>query len=470
MPNTQKNKRTKTKKHIAREQREAKQTRLIIIGTIAIGVIILGLVIYGIVMQLIVRPSVTVAEVGDTSIKVRDFESRVKYTRFQMLNQAYQYYLYAQQFGEFGSSFLQTAQQLVSELSDPVALGQNVLDDMIDDIIIREEADARGITASEEEIDDAFEAAFGFFPDGTPTPTITATIQSTPTYSETQIALVTLTPTPTETGTPTETPEVSPTPSEENTEDEGESTEPTEEDREETSDNATETPEGTPTPELSPTITMTPTITPTPTQYTTEVFGENLEEFEDVYADYNFELDDLREIFEVQILRDKLVIEIASDLEPVEDEVWARHILVETEEEAQTILAELQDGGDFALLAAKHSTDESNKNSGGDLGWFDRETMVAEFSEVAFDLEVGEISDPVETTFGYHIIQVLGKRESQVPPTEFESMKQDAFQDWLTEQRNDRDDIVIYDEWEEYVPTKPEIPPELISAVYQTTQ
>jgi parvulin-like peptidyl-prolyl isomerase len=468
MPNTQKTK--KTKKHLAREQREAKQIRWLIIGTVIVGVVILGLVIYGSIMQFIVRPNITVAQVGETEIDVREFETRVKYTRVQMLNQAYQYFTYYQQFGQFGQSFLETAQQIVTEMMDPIALGRNVLDGMVDDIIIREEAAERDITASEEEIDEAIQAAFGFFPNGTPTPTTTATIQSTPTYSETMLSLVTLTSTPTETGTPTETPEVTPTPSEEVSEEVDEAQETSETQPEETGEAEVTQEAETPTPELSPTITLTPTITSTPTPYTTEVFGENLKDFEDVYNDYNFDLNDLRNIFEAQILREKLLEEITADLEPVEEEIWARHILVETEEEALEILNELEEGGDFALLAAKHSTDESNKDSGGDLGWFDRERMVEEFSDVAFDLEIGEISDPVQTQFGFHIIQVLGKRESQVLPSEFQADKQDAFEAWLTEQRNQREDVVIYDIWEEYVPTEPQVPQELLSALYQPQQ
>ena len=468
MPTTHKTK--KTKKHLAREQREAKQTRWLIIGTIIVGVVILGLVIYGSIRQFIVRPNITVAQVGETEINVREFETRVKYTRVQMLNQAYQYFTYYQQFGQFGQSFLETAQQIVTEMLDPTALGRDVLDGMVDNIIIREEAAARGITASDEEINEAIQAAFGFFPNGTPTPTTTATIQSTPTYSETMLSLVTLTSTPTETGTPTETPEVTPTPSEDKSGEDDEALEATDVVSEETGEPEAAQQESTPTPELSPTITLTPTITSTPTPYTTEVFGENLKDFEDVYGDYNFDLTDLRNIFEAQILREKLLELITEDLEPVKEEIWARHILVETEEEALDILNELEEGGDFALLAAKHSTDESNKDSGGDLGWFDRERMVQEFSDVAFDLEIGEISDPVETQFGYHIIQVLGKRESQVLPNEFQAEKQDAFDSWLTEQRNQRDDVVIYDIWEEYVPSDPQVPQELLSALYQPQQ
>ena len=182
---------------------------------------------------------------------------------------------------------------------------------------------------------------------------------------------------------------------------------------------------------------------------------------------YDFDIKNLRDIFEVELLKEKLIEVISVELEPVKDEVWARHILVETEEEALDVLSKLDDGGDFHELAAEYSTDESNREEGGNLGWFDKDTMVTEFSEVAFNLEEGEISDPVETTYGFHIIQVLGKRESQIPEAEFEGDKLDVFNTWLSMQRDARDDIVIHDEWEEYVPITPEIPQQFLAALYQ---
>lgn len=454
MATKKKSKKISTKKHIAREQREARQIRLIITITIVVGVIILGLVGYGVINHLVIRPRKAVARVGETTISVSDFESYVKYTRAQMLNQTYQYYTFYQQFGEFGQSFLQSAQSMAAQLAQPVALGRDVLDEMIDNQLIKAEADKRGITVSEEEIDQAIQAAFGFFPDGTPTPTVTATIQLTPTYSETQLALVTLTSTPTETPETTEAVETSPT-------------------AESESEDAEESPEAppieeTPTPELSPTITLTPTITTTPTPYTTEAFGENIQNFNLQYSQFNFDIKDLRELFKVQLLRDKLIAEILGDFTTTKDEVWARHILVETEEEALTVLSLLEEGEDFHELAVTYSIDESNRERGGDLSWFDRNTMVPEFTVVAFDLEVGEISDAVETAFGYHIIQVLGKRESQIPPNELANEKQNAFSEWLAEQRNlQSDQIVIYEGWESYVPTTPEIPQQLLMELFQ---
>lgn len=97
------------------------------------------------------------------------------------------------------------------------------------------------------------------------------------------------------------------------------------------------------------------------------------------------------------------------------EEVRARHILVGSREEAAALHEQLKNGADFAQLAAQHSTDRTSAN-GGDLGYFDREDMVPAFSEVAFALKPGEISEPVQTEFGWHIIKVEEKRQS-APPT-----------------------------------------------------
>ena len=114
-----------TKKHMARDQREAQQTRIILIITAIVGTLILGLVGYGIIDQVLIRPNKPVAQVGETTITVRDFESYVQYSRVQLLNQTFQYYTFYQQFGDFGGNFLQIAQSTASQLAQPVNLGRN---------------------------------------------------------------------------------------------------------------------------------------------------------------------------------------------------------------------------------------------------------------------------------------------------------------------------------------------------------
>ena len=103
-----------------------------------------------------------------------------------------------------------------------------------------------------------------------------------------------------------------------------------------------------------------------------------------------------------------------------EEEVHARHILVPTEDEAKAILAQLKGGADFATLAKEKSKDPGAAD-GGDLGYFTKEQMVPEFATVAFKLDKGQLSDPVKTQFGWHIIKVEDKRMKPTPT--FEQVK-----------------------------------------------
>ena len=103
-----------------------------------------------------------------------------------------------------------------------------------------------------------------------------------------------------------------------------------------------------------------------------------------------------------------------------EQEVHARHILVETEDEAKAVEDELKKGADFAELAKKKSKDPG-ASDGGDLGFFTKDQMVPEFSAVAFSLEPGKISDPVKSQFGWHVIKVEEKRNRKAP--DFDQVK-----------------------------------------------
>jgi foldase protein PrsA len=116
------------------------------------------------------------------------------------------------------------------------------------------------------------------------------------------------------------------------------------------------------------------------------------------------------------------------------EQVHARHILVETEEEGDVVLAKLEEGEDFVDLAAEYSTDTGSQDDGGDLGWFPRGVMIAEFEEVAFDLEIGEISELVKTEFGYHVIEVLEREVRELEPQLLQAFQQRAFDEWFAEQ------------------------------------
>lgn len=129
----------------------------------------------------------------------------------------------------------------------------------------------------------------------------------------------------------------------------------------------------------------------------------------------------LRDVYWTQLITSRISDEAAKEfydaqvgaVEP-QEEIKARHILVATEEEAQAVIDALDAGGDFEELAKEHSTGPSGAE-GGDLGYFTAGTMVAEFNDAAFALQAGEISVPVKTKFGWHVIKVEDRRVQEVP-------------------------------------------------------
>lgn len=175
-------------------------------------------------------------------------------------------------------------------------------------------------------------------------------------------------------------------------------------------------------------------------------------------AMYNITLDQVRDDVAVNVKLEKLLksrIEI-TDKEVqeyfkanqadffVEEQIKVSHILVETEAEAQEIKALLAEGQDFAKLAQERSTDTLTKNQGGDLGTASRGAMVAEFEQAAFALQPGQISDPVKSEYGYHIIKVDEKTEARQGTLEeskdeireilFQQKMESEYPAWLEEQ------------------------------------
>src|SRR5580658_4161689 len=112
----------------------------------------------------------------------------------------------------------------------------------------------------------------------------------------------------------------------------------------------------------------------------------------------------------------------AAKANPPVPEIHARHILLPTEDEAKAALARIKKGEDFAKVATELSKDPGSE--GGDLGWFTKDKMVPEFADAAFKMEPGQVSDPVKSQFGWHIIKVEEKRMKTFPP--FEQVKDQA--------------------------------------------
>lgn len=413
-----------TKKHLARQERERRQTRIILGIAIAGILIVVGLITYGYLKENVLQLNEPVAEVSGEKIRTGEWQERVKFQRVQMVNVYNQYAFYQQ---SFGFDYSQQMQQVASMMQSPETMGQQVLDQMTNEILIRQEAEKRGITVSDEEVEKSIQENFNFFPDGTPSPTITPTEFSYPTLTSQQLALYPSTATP----GPTSMPETTATPD----------------------DSASATPTAT---------TAAPTPSPVPQPPTATATAYTLEGFQTQYGDmlknfetYNISETTIREVYMAELLRKKLLEEIAKDTPRSEEQVWARHILVETEEEAQAVYQKLTTGKeDFAEVARTTSKDTGSGANGGDLGWFGKGAMVAEFEEAAFSQPIGEIGEPVKSEFGYHIIQVIARQELPLTDSQYQQKKETAFNDWLTTTR-EAADITTHEVWKQRVPTEP---------------
>ncbi len=422
-----------TRKHLARLERERRQSRLITYSALAIVVVVISMILYGILSQTVLQARQPVVKVGKDVVTTREFQMRVRLARQQNITQYIQYLQFAQMFGMDPASNPTISQYLIqiqNTLDNPAQLGSDVINQLVDELLIRQYASANGILVTADEIEKAIQSDFRFFTNGTPTPTITPTAILYSTLSPTQLALVTLTPTPspdpTSTPLPTATPDLSATPTQNPT---------------------------TPTPILEPSPTATP--------YTLEGYQQTLQsQIQQLNENIGLTEADYRHLFEVRLYRQKVLDTVTADTTHEEEQVWVRHILVADEATAQAVLNQLLNGADWQTLAAENSTDPGTKDSGGDLGWFGRGKMIAEFENAAFNLPIGNISQPVQSDFGWHIIQVLGHENRPLSDAEYQQLRDAKFQEWLAEARQ-ATTVKIYDYYLERVPADPKLEDEL---------
>lgn len=376
------------RKHLARAQREARVRVLVLIAAGATLLLLFGILGYGYYDINYLQPQQPVITVDGQVITVHEFQATAKLMMQDLQSKYNSYQQLAQIFGNDAQISAQVQQQLNQiqlQIGNPTLMAQSVQEKMIQDILIRREAEKRGITVTDQEVTDSIQSSFQYYPNGTPTPQPTPVIPPTATLNPTEQASI--------------TPSVTPT-------------------------------QG-PSPTTPPTFTPGPTSTP---------FTEA--SFNTIYQTYLGDLhsvdvteEDYRAYVRASLYGDKLVNAFRAAVPRDQEMVHARHILVADEATAQDVLKRFKAGETWEDLAKTYSTDTSNKDSGGDLGWFARGQMVAEFEQVAFETPVGQVSDPVQTQFGWHIVQVLGKETRAVDDTTYNQLVQSAFNSWLQDQR-----------------------------------
>jgi parvulin-like peptidyl-prolyl isomerase len=370
-----------------------------------------------------------------------------------------QYYQFAQMFGSdpnTSTQIQQYLQQIAAQL-DPTTLGQQTLNYMVDNVIVEQEAKKRGITVSDAEISDNYQQILGFYPGGTPTPVPTdLATEVPPTLSATQLALVTATPTATATPLPTATSTPSQTVTTTGTV--AAPTGTTTALAETATPTLSASPTVTSTQSLTPTATALPTLTPTP--YTTQEYAKNFQDYlNSLKTQANITPEEYRNIVRIALLRQKLMKAMTSDITSKQEEIWTKQVTVKDLTTAEQVVQKVKAGQDFSKVATEVTTDTVTKSTGGDQGWQFRYQMDPAVANAAFALQnPGDVSQPVQTSNGYVVIQLVGKQPHTMTASELQTAQQTVFQNWLTGAQKTAN-IKKYDSvWQGAVPTEPTIP------------
>jgi parvulin-like peptidyl-prolyl isomerase len=402
-----------------KQQREQRRQRLVVIGTGVALVLALAALLVGVLYDQVFVPSQTVASVNDTNLSRRNYWQERRYALTREIIQSFQLdaLLAGQDFGQgqdFTSRVPQVNQQIGQVRSLP--LDDATLGAWQQRTLIEQGAQTLGVDASDGAIKQRLvnDLAQAFLPDDSAAPT------SAPAGApEASDAL-------------TDTNAVSPTTT------------------------AVPTPQPTPTPRPTITTDAAPNqaeaiITAAFNRYQANIQAEG-QTVELTRDDFVAALDrQYREAVLTDLIQQELVPEEGFQPDSTPTEIRANHILcglpedvaeeqreaeyAQAKERCDAIYAQLQDGADFATLAREESDDEANKDNGGDLGFFGENSgFDPDFVQAAFALNDGEISEPVRTQFGYHIIQAV-ERRADPRDEQLDQARGEAFEQWLNEQR-----------------------------------
>lgn len=436
--------RRRSRKEVLLERRHRRQTRQIRIAVAGVVAVLALLLIAAVVIEFVVRPNQAVATVNGTKVTLSEWQDRVRYQRAQFI------ILLEDQLEAFQDVSLvqQFSQQQISLLQQPDLLGELVLEQMIDEEIIRQAALDRGLMVTDEEVDERIADQFNFYGGAapTPSPTPTSTIEPTPS----------LTPIPTEVIT-----EVLPT--------------------------------NTPFP--TPTLGPSRTPAPSPTPVSEEAFQENYGEFLSRYEAFGVEEETYRAVLRAQILRDKLADHLAEAQNLSTEAEMASIYTLSTDSAsgAEQLLDRLQSEeylevwNEVRSAPAPAEAGDTSSATAGESVWRTQEQLEQQYgpqvAEAAFELPIGEPSEVFTQTVSapsaaagqdgqasqeeqtrHYIIQVSGREVRDLSQSEIDSRKQELVAELVTEQRQGGlAQIETFPLWRSRVPSQPILDPQFLA-------
>jgi parvulin-like peptidyl-prolyl isomerase len=399
---------------MTKRERERARTLTILVGAV-VGFALLVLVV-GLLYQSVIIPNSAVATVNGQRISTNDLWKLTRFDQFQRINQLQNLLQFQEQIDPGGEQgfFTSQIQQLQGDLVNPEGATNRVLEQMIEEQLVRQLATDSNIVVSDAEVQVELESLVAAQQGFVTAPEATATAEA--------LAAATPTPAPLPSGTDVSTPTLP---------------------------------------------TLPPEPTPTVQVQTESEFNAGLDQLlTNVSQGAGISKADARKLYvsllSANILREKLTEQLGDQMPTGDDQVRARHILLSVDAEASegdraaalseaiSLTQRLRTGEDFAELALQYSDDTGSAQQGGDLGFFTRGQMVTEFEEAAFSLPIGQISDPVLSQFGYHIIEVL---EQQPGSPNFTA--------WLQEQKSLA--LIVRSLTTARLPKLPAAPPQLFA-------
>lgn len=411
-----------SRKDVLIARKHAQQTRQIRLGVAVVGGLLLLVVLAAIINELIIAPNRPVAIVNNQEISLREWQDRVRFERAQRIA------LLENQLEAFQGNVgvvQQFAGQAINDLLQAEQLGQNTLNQMINEVVIRQAAEARGITVTDEDVDAEIGSTFNYFGGGLPTPIPTATPTTEPTPSVTPIPTAVITDIiPTNTPFPTAT--------------------------------------------LGPTNTPVPTATPVSAEAFQEEFGGLVAQFEELGVSE----DQYREIVRSQIYRERLIEALAEEGELSEEAEQVSFFVLqfETEEEANEAAAVI-DSSDYLSVWNEIRSQPVDPASGStaqasEVLWRTEDAVVtsfgAEVTDAAFALPVGEPSDVISRTIDaetnrYYLIEVTGREVRPLSASELQTQQLENLAAFIDAQLTGNLTLTEYDRGR--TPTTPVLDP-----------